>query len=289
MKLEKINDNQIRCILSKADLADRQLKLSELAYGTEKAKNLFRDMMSQASYEFGFEAEDIPLMIEAIPLSGEGIVLIITKVEDPDELDARFSNFGPVVNNDEEYDEDYDEDLEDDENENDNEDEFLRKVRQDFIDILSNAFGQSGLEDGEEAMDMIKKALKEGKPKAISDAKNEKDKISEEELLDKTTTLEFFFITSSIDNLIEFSSVLSRYRRGSGRLYKDPRTDEYVLRFNWLDKTRELRKFVNMAREYGNVEPAQSSRIKYLEEHGSVIIESDAVMTLATDKKEAAH
>ena len=45
MKIEKINDNQIRCTLTKADLEDRQIRLSELAYGTEKAKDLFRDMM----------------------------------------------------------------------------------------------------------------------------------------------------------------------------------------------------------------------------------------------------
>ena len=31
MKIEKINDNQIRCTLSKEDLADRNIKLSELA------------------------------------------------------------------------------------------------------------------------------------------------------------------------------------------------------------------------------------------------------------------
>ena len=97
MKIEKLNDNQIRCTLTKADLADRQLKLSELAYGTEKAKDLFRDMMQQANLKFGFEAEDIPLMIEAIPLSGDCIVLIITKVEDPEELDTRFSKFAPSL------------------------------------------------------------------------------------------------------------------------------------------------------------------------------------------------
>lgn len=97
MKIEKVNDHQIRCTLTREDLADRELKISELAYGTEKAKNLFRDMMQQASYEFGFEAEDIPLMIEAIPLNSECIVLIITKVEDPEELDTRFSKFAPSV------------------------------------------------------------------------------------------------------------------------------------------------------------------------------------------------
>lgn len=93
MKIEKLNENQIRCTLTHADLAARHLKLSELAYGSEKAKALFRDMMQQASYDFGFEADDIPLMIEAIPVSPDSIVLIITKVEDPEELDTRFSKF----------------------------------------------------------------------------------------------------------------------------------------------------------------------------------------------------
>lgn len=97
MKIEKVNENQIRCTLTREDLANRELKISELAYGTEKAKTLFRDMMRQANFEFGFEAEDIPLMIEAIPLNAECIVLIITKVDDPEELDTRFSRFAPSV------------------------------------------------------------------------------------------------------------------------------------------------------------------------------------------------
>lgn len=93
MKIEKVNENQIRCTLSKEELADRQIKLSELAYGSEKAKGLFQDMIEQANYEFGFETDDLPLMIEAIPLSGENIILQITKVEYPEELDTRFSKF----------------------------------------------------------------------------------------------------------------------------------------------------------------------------------------------------
>ena len=95
MKIEKINENQIRCTLTKEDLDARQLRLSELAYGSDKAKELFRDMMKQANLQFGFEANDIPLMIEAIPISSESIILIISKVEDPEELDTRFSKFTP--------------------------------------------------------------------------------------------------------------------------------------------------------------------------------------------------
>lgn len=42
MKIEKINDNKIRCTLTSADLAERNLKLSELAYGTERPAACFR-------------------------------------------------------------------------------------------------------------------------------------------------------------------------------------------------------------------------------------------------------
>ena len=94
MKIEKLNDNQIRCTLTRSDLADRELKLSELVTGTEKARSLFQDMMAQASEEFGFEAEDMPLMIEAVPASSDSVVLIITKVDDPEELDNKFAKFG---------------------------------------------------------------------------------------------------------------------------------------------------------------------------------------------------
>ena len=93
MKIEKLHDRQIRCTLTREDLESRQIKLSELAYGSEKTKGLFREMMQQAFDDFGFEAADIPLMIEAIPLPSETIVLIISKADSPDELDTRFSNF----------------------------------------------------------------------------------------------------------------------------------------------------------------------------------------------------
>ena len=94
MKIEKLNDNQIRCTLTRADLADRQIKLSEIVCGSDKAKSLFQDMMEQAASEFGFEVEDAPLMIEAVPASSDSLVLIITKVDNPDELESKLSKFG---------------------------------------------------------------------------------------------------------------------------------------------------------------------------------------------------
>ena len=90
MKIEKISENQIKCTLTRSDLASRQLRLSEIAYGTEKANGLFRDMMDQANLEFGFDTADLPIMIEAIPVSMDCIILMITKVEDPEEVDTRY-------------------------------------------------------------------------------------------------------------------------------------------------------------------------------------------------------
>ena len=100
MKIERINENQIRCTLSSFDLSVRNLNLGELAYGSEKARNLFREMIQKASNEVGFDAEDIPLMVEAIPLSNESVMLVITKIEDPEELDTRFSKFSPTSEED---------------------------------------------------------------------------------------------------------------------------------------------------------------------------------------------
>jgi adapter protein MecA 1/2 len=95
LKIERINENQIRCTLTSVDLSARNIRLSELAYGSDKTRNLFREMIQQASIETGFDADDIPLVIEAIPLNSGSIMLIITKVEDPEELDSRFSRFTP--------------------------------------------------------------------------------------------------------------------------------------------------------------------------------------------------
>ena len=62
MKIERVNDNQIKCTLTGSDLSARNLSLSELAYGTDKARSLFQEMLQKASSETGFDAEDAALM-----------------------------------------------------------------------------------------------------------------------------------------------------------------------------------------------------------------------------------
>lgn len=94
MKIEKISDTQIKVTLNHSDLIDRDLKLSELAYGSQKAQALFKDMMAKANEEFGFETDNVPLMIEAVPLSTDSIMIVVTKVDDPLQIEQKLEAIG---------------------------------------------------------------------------------------------------------------------------------------------------------------------------------------------------
>jgi len=97
MKFEKINSSQIKCSLTKTDLEEHNIhELGDLFYRTQASKELFDDIMEQASSELGFDISGEAIKVEAIPVSRENIEFIITKIEnisDLRELDPRFSKF----------------------------------------------------------------------------------------------------------------------------------------------------------------------------------------------------
>lgn len=93
MRMERVNSNQIKCYLNKNDLSSRELNFSEIAYGNPKTQTLFHDMMAKALDEFGFDMQNVPIMIEIVPVSYDSIMLIITRVEDPSDIDDQFIEF----------------------------------------------------------------------------------------------------------------------------------------------------------------------------------------------------
>lgn len=255
MKIEKVNDNQIRCTLTREDLANRELKISELAYGTEKAKNLFRDMMQQASFECGFEAEDIPLMIEAIPLNSECIVLIITKVEDPEELDTRFSKFAPSIHDDEEDIEDVISSLAD------GADDVLDL----FKKLHANRMAESGVSDTGSASTGMEKSAS-----------------SKEATSQKPEKLMRIFAFPSLNQLIRAAHLTAGAYEANNTLYKEDKTGEYLLLINQGTHTpEEFAKVCNLLSEYGNVLRTLPSSDSYLEEHYTVITADTALQSLA--------
>ena len=245
MKLEKLNDNQIRCTLTREDLAIRHLNLLELAYGSERAKSLFREKMQQAAYEFGFEANDIPIMIEAIPMSSDSLVLIITKVEDPDELDTRFAKFAPGGDSSE----------------------------------TGSALSHLKLEGADDILNLFRKlreAHKNMLAKADGDAKT--DASAEEELPVDLTRLYCF---GSLDDVIRAAHVLRGSYEGLNSLYKHPETGEFYLFLHSSRHTpEEFNRVCNTVSEYGASVKYTSGAYGYLSEHGTLIIADEALQKL---------
>ncbi len=245
MKIEKINDNQIRCTLTREDLENRQIRLSELAYGTEKAKRLFRDMMQQAQLQFGFEADNIPLMIEAIPLNADSVILNITKVEDPEELDTRFSKFAPYKAED-----------------------SSNPTQFDGADNIIDIFQK-----------LMEAKLKNISPKSSQNAQTEKQ---EETPSAKAPSVNLvrLYVFRKFDDVIAAAQGLGGYFSGENTLYKDSASQDYRLVIRQSSHTpEEFNKICNILSEYGKGKAFTPAGEAYLAEHGELIA-SDALQKL---------
>ncbi|MBR5597942.1 MAG: adaptor protein MecA [Lachnospiraceae bacterium] len=266
MKIEKVNDHQIRCTLTKADLADRQLKLSELAYGTEKAKDLFRDMMHQANLKFGFEAEDIPLMIEAIPLSGDCIVLIITKVEDPEELDTRFSKFAPSL---QDLDDSMEETLSD-----------LGDTADEILDLFKKVKESTFAKHLEELSPL--EELPSDSPNIAVPSQTSSDNKENKEIVEKPTNITKLVSFTDLETLCDLAPMLTAFYQGKNSLYKDTNSRIYYLVISQTGHSPEdFNRLCNILSEHGQPERFSSSREAYMQEHFKVIIKDNALSSLS--------
>ena len=274
MKLERLSENQIRCTLYKSDLADKELHLTELAYGTEKAKELFRELMQQASSELGFEVDNVPLMIEAIPVSPECLILVITKVEDPEELDTRFSRFTRPSDVEDVYDEDED----DDENDgglgliDESEDESMAENNP--VNGLLKAIG--GL-----AEDLS--GLMSGKGvKSVQSGSDASDRRTEIQQPVEQPEIFRIYAFKNLDQVILSAKLVKDIYDSENSLYKNPRDSRFYL---YMTKDRntdnEFVKTCNLLGEYSSRVRATYATPSHMREHYKLIIDVDALQTLA--------
>lgn len=255
MKIEKINENQIRCTLTKTDLEERHIRLSELAYGSEKAKDLFRDMMQQANSQFGFEADNMPLMIEAIPVSADSIILIISKVEDPEELDTRFSKFTPFGSSQQ------------------GEDASVIEYEgaDDILDIFQKIYEAK-----------TKAAERHKKESAKQEEKSKSDQASSGGTPEVSVSLMRSFQFNSLDTVISAAQVLNNFFQDSNSLYKDSRTGVYSLVLHQNQTSPEdFNKVCNMLSEYGKGSIFTPAGEAYLAEHDTCILADQALQKLS--------
>ena len=250
MKIERINENQIRCTLTSFDLSVRNLNLGELAYGSEKARNLFHEMIQRAGNEVGFDAEDIPLMVEAIPLSGESVMLLITKIEDPEELDTRFSKFSQ---------------LSDDEQEG-----FLGGIAS---ELLEGADGLMGLFK----KDML--GLPIGDPGAGSALSAPENAAGQPQAPAASPRIYRF---NSLDRVSDAARAAAQVCETGSALYKKPGTSQYylVLSSEGIDSLAFSR-ICNILAEYGEKLKPEAASEAYYREHYEVIVGSHALAKLS--------
>lgn len=270
MKIEKVSDTQIRCTLTKEDLADRHLKISELAYGTEKAKNLFRDMMQQASYEFGFEADDIPLMIEAIPVSSDTIILLITKVEYPEELDTRFSKFS-----DADYDDSFSGYNLDQSNPYESASandilDWFQKIQQEARANAENTKKKKAKSEDFIPLDQaVRREAKETIPNAPA--------------VEIPVDLAKLFLIHNLDTMSKIASVLDGYYHGDNTLFRDSQTHLFYLVVHKSSHTpAEFNKVCNILSEYSTQINFTNSIEAYFNEHFDCMIRSQALQQFAS-------
>ena len=301
MKIERVNENQIRCTLNQADLASRQLKISELAYGSEKAKELFRDMMQQASYEVGFEADDIPLMIEAIPISSDCIVLIITKVENPEELDTRFSKFSPLDDGEYDYDDDYS-DIEtiDDNSYNDT---SVPPTAGDELDADTKTTSEGGI-IGDDLMNLFSKVrdyLNNSKENTVSTGsrhtapdttaipeefansdRSSSDNNTEHKAPAAPVPKTRIYSFESMDDFIDASKVINHIYNDPSYLYKKSGSDRYYLIMQrCCCSSVDFNKVCNILSEYALKETSNEALFAFFKEHGDCIIAKHAINVAA--------
>ena len=284
MKLEKLSDTQIRCTLSKEDLSQRQLHLSELAYGSEKAKELFRDMMQQASIELGFEADNIPLMIEAIPISNDCLVLVVTKVEDPDELDTRFSRFSKI-NVDDSFDEDFsdidDTDFEemdflDDEDDIDMDDEPLPfSPSSDFdnadSDASTSSKERSAIDDASDLIAPFTQAIAQAKKEAMRKKKENRSSVQDCQ----------YYSFQNFSQAAQLGAFLAPFFEGESSLYKDSFSNNYYMILRKTQSENDtFHRACNIAADFGVRISASYATPAYFREHFETILEENAVEML---------
>ena len=237
MKIERINENQIRCTLTNFDLSIRNLNLGELAYGSEKARNLFREMIQKASNEVGFEAEDTPLMVEAIPLSNESVMLVITKIEDPEELDTRFAKFSPIADDDQ--------------------DSTLNDLASELLEGAEGFFNLLGLD--------------------------KKEEIEEDTQAEETHTSSIrIYSFHNIDQIYDAARAIGQVYDGENTLYKKPDSRQYYLVIrDTPDQSLNFSRVCNVLAEYGSKIRQDYASEAYYREHYEVLIEGNALQSLA--------
>lgn len=78
MRIERVSDSQFTIFLTFDDLIDRGFTKEDLWHDATNVRNLFSDMMYEASSELGFELEGV-LLVQVHLMQAQGMHVIVTQ------------------------------------------------------------------------------------------------------------------------------------------------------------------------------------------------------------------
>ncbi len=91
IRIERISDNKIKVEINGEDIKVWNVNIKNLTENTPEAQSLFKHALKQAEEKLNFSIGTSQLMVEAIPLSAEGFIMIISKVGESSDLNKLLS------------------------------------------------------------------------------------------------------------------------------------------------------------------------------------------------------
>ena len=257
MKIERIDDNSIRCTLTSLDLSSRNINLRDMTYGSEAAKRLFTEMMQKAQTEVGFIADNGPLMIEAVPLQGGSIQLVISKVDDPEELDTRFSKFAQSGSSQSSW-----------------ISQLASEILEGAQDIIKE-MRENGSKSEFEAKDNVLDTSGE-----LETAGKAKEDVSESTEA-KHEDIVRAYVFDTLDRVIDASVAIGDLYKGVNTLYKDNKDGRfYLILHSDEGGANSLNRASNLLNEFGKKLKDNELYEAFFKEHYDVIIDSNAMQKL---------
>ena len=168
-------------------------------------------------------------------------MLIVTKVEDPEELDTRFSRFSQSTS----------------ESPDDSVKEFLPDGADEVLDLFQKLLEHR-----------LKNTPKETREQQAATLASELD-------------MRKLYLFLRLDSIVEASHILKDIYHGENRLYKNPDNDQYHLVITKSDHTpEEFNKVCNILSEYGASSKYTASNEAYMQEHFSLLLKDRALQQL---------
>jgi adapter protein MecA 1/2 len=256
MKIKRIDDNTIRCIVTEEDMKEYGLELEDFIMNKDKARDFLESVVKQAVEEVGYEVKNGALAMQLMQLPKNA--LAITFSENGDSSLHSMLNYVKETA------------------------EALKKLGDtDFVKDMEKAFSEGKIDELDDLISNLKDPSEEmsepsntNRVKVDKGIKNSKDKVKKNRIIS-------LFKFRTLADVEHFSSIVTIQKIITSILYKDEVRGDYYLT---ISKGRlsaiEYEKLSKLATEFGDYISENQMQLAYCEEHFSCLIKKKAVNIL---------